>query len=63
MPNLSSAALEALSQLARNPGSPIDLVAYRELAEHDFAMAAPEKAHITQLGKLFWLHSQGKKQV
>jgi len=54
-PTLSPAALDALTLLAQKPGSPIDLAAYRELAEHDFVMAAPEKAHITQRGKTFYL--------
>jgi len=62
-PTISDAAMEVLTQLAEKPGSAVDAAAYRELAAYDYVMAGPENAHITQRGKLFWLHSQGKEQV
>jgi len=58
---LSPAALEALALLAQKPASSINPLAYRELVAHDFVMAGPDEAHITQRGKTFWLRSQGKE--
>ena len=57
---ISEAAMEALTQLANEPGSAVDPVAYRELAAYDFVMAGAEAVHITQRGKTFWLRSQGE---